>query len=260
MAKNQDYNIFAILAQFYQTNSGVFFMSILIQNACLSMCINLVRPGEISYAFFSPWLAHYRRKYINDSQAWRRKEGFVFLYGYYYAMQVIIFSIVIVFASTVPMVTVGGVLFFLMRHMIDSFNLLTVNKKEIDSSSKMFRKILLNLQFGLVLLQLCMISYLGMSGYRSGASFVTIVLAITLVVIFLNNKNLFDLAKQDQSIFNDVAVKLNETENDGHIDITEDSALYLPLLKWRSEYSHPLMLTRTGSEITSVGMGGAMMG
>ena len=60
-------------------------------------------------------------------------------------MQLIIFTIVMVFASTVPMVTVGGVLFFLMRHMIDSFNLLTVNKKEVDSSSNMFRKILVNL-------------------------------------------------------------------------------------------------------------------
>jgi hypothetical protein len=57
----------------------------IIQNACLSVCINLIRPGEIVPAFFSPWLAHYRRKYINDSQAWRRREGMVFLYGFYYA-------------------------------------------------------------------------------------------------------------------------------------------------------------------------------
>jgi hypothetical protein len=49
------------------------------------MCINLVRPGEIATAFLSPWMAHYRRKYINDSQAWRRREGMVFLYGFYYA-------------------------------------------------------------------------------------------------------------------------------------------------------------------------------
>jgi hypothetical protein len=61
------FNILAILARFYQNpDAGAFFASMVVQNACLSMCINLVRPGEISMAFFSPWLAHYRRKYIND--------------------------------------------------------------------------------------------------------------------------------------------------------------------------------------------------
>lgn len=85
VAKANDYSLIAILSQFYTNDSGVFFVSMLLQNACLSFCINLVRPGELTYAFFSPWLAHYRRKYINDSQAWRRKEGQVFLYGFYYA-------------------------------------------------------------------------------------------------------------------------------------------------------------------------------
>ncbi len=67
LAKSQNYNILSIFSSFYTSNSGVFFVSMLVQNACLSLCINLVRPGEVSYAFFSPWLAHYRRKYINDS-------------------------------------------------------------------------------------------------------------------------------------------------------------------------------------------------
>jgi hypothetical protein len=144
VAKLHNYNIFAILAQFYTTDSGVFFVSILISNACLSLCSSLVRPGEISWAFFSPWLAHYKRKYIHDSQAWRRKEGMVFLYGYNYALHLVLFTMIMVFASSVPMVLIAGLIFFAIRHVIDSYNLLTLNKKEIDSSSSMFRKILLN--------------------------------------------------------------------------------------------------------------------
>lgn len=61
------YNPIAVLAQIYSGDSGVFFVSMLIQNSCLSVCASLVRGGEISYAFFSPWLAHYRRKYTHDS-------------------------------------------------------------------------------------------------------------------------------------------------------------------------------------------------
>lgn len=67
VVQSNSYNPIQIFAQFYSTDSGVFFVSMLFQNACLSLCTNLVRPGEISIAFFSPWLAHYRRKYLNDS-------------------------------------------------------------------------------------------------------------------------------------------------------------------------------------------------
>ena len=148
-----DYNIISILGQFYMNkDSGVFFASLIIQNACLSLCINLIRPGEIVTAFFSPWLAHYRRKYINDSFPWRRREGMVFLYGFYYAQELAIFTIIIVFASFVPIISLTGFLFFGFRHLIDSYNLLTVNRKEIDSSRQMFQKILLTAQFAILLL------------------------------------------------------------------------------------------------------------
>ncbi len=185
----------SILAQFYQQDSGVFFVSMLIQNACLSLCTNLVRPGEMSAAFMSPWLAHYRRKYINDSQAWRRREDMVFQYGFYYAQHLIIFSIVLVFASSVPMVALAGFLFFGMRHVIDSYNLLTNNRKEIDSSCKVFQKILLHTQFAILLLQLCMISYLAMNSYMSNACFLGVIFAISCVVVILTNKSLFDVTK-----------------------------------------------------------------
>lgn len=59
------------LAKFYSgehlQSQGVFFVSLIVQNACLSVCLNLLRPGELVSAFLSPWLAHYRRKYMNDS-------------------------------------------------------------------------------------------------------------------------------------------------------------------------------------------------
>lgn len=74
---------------------------------------------------------------MNDSQPWRRNEAFVFLYGYYGALQLVIFSIVVVYACLVPLVAVAGLLFFLLRHASDGFSLLTVNRKEIDSSSKL---------------------------------------------------------------------------------------------------------------------------
>jgi hypothetical protein len=50
------------------------------------------------------------------------------------------------------MIALAGFLFFGMRHVIDSYNLLTNNRKEIDSSCKVFQKILLHIQYGIILL------------------------------------------------------------------------------------------------------------
>ena len=67
----------------------------------------------------------------------------VFQYGFYYAQHLVLFTIVLVFSTTVPMISIAGFMFFGMRHIVDSYNLLTVNRKEIDSSCKVFQKILL---------------------------------------------------------------------------------------------------------------------
>ena len=160
----------------------------------------------------------------------------------------------LVFASTVPLVGFAGVLFFCMRHVVDSYNLLTNNRKEIDSSSKVFQKILLHIQFAILLLQLCMIAYMATNAYRSCACFLGVVLAITLLLVALTNKSLFDINKQDQTIFNDAEEPVPlEEELGGHQDDlhgcnSQCSVLYAPLMKWRQEYSHPLMIGSSRAE------------
>lgn len=129
------------------------------------------------------------------------------------------------------MITIGGLLFFGMRHIIDSYNLLTVNRKEINSSSGMFRKILITFQLAVILLQLCLISYLSINGYLSCAALLALTFFISCLVIILTNKSLFDIAKQDPNIFND-EVKI-PTDEDGNIEINENSQLYIPIMKWR---------------------------
>lgn len=44
-----------------------------------------------------------------------------------------IFSICVFFSATIPLVTVATYLFILLRHWTDCYNLLNVNRKEIDS-------------------------------------------------------------------------------------------------------------------------------
>lgn len=83
-----------------------------------------------------------------------------------------------------------------------------------------------------------MLSYLFRNGYYSCAAFLGVAVLISTFAIVFTNKSLFDISKQDQSIFNDDTVDFCE---DG--EITEESPLYVPLMQWRAEYNHPLMLS-----------------
>lgn len=65
-----------------------------------------------------------------------------------------IFAIILVFSSTVPIVTLTGALYIFLKHGVDSFNLLTMHRKELESKSEMFDYILFTGQLILILYQL----------------------------------------------------------------------------------------------------------
>ncbi len=66
-------------------------------------------------------------------------------------------------------------------------------------------------------------------------------LAVTTIVIVSTNENLFDLQKLDRTIFNEVPADLASYETNSF------------LLKWRSEYNHPLMLNSTAGAFSAGG-------
>lgn len=86
-------------------------------------------------AWMSSWLSDYKRKFMNDSKPWRRKPIFCFQYGYFYAQMCTCFAIVICFSSTVPLITVAGAIYIILRHVTDAYTLLTVHRKEMESES-----------------------------------------------------------------------------------------------------------------------------
>ncbi len=130
----KNYDIAHILGDMYISDSGTFFVVLLIQCACFSAMGSLIRFGEIVANYCSPWLAHFQRKYLNDSAPWRRQEDYVFPYGFFYAYYLTIFTIVLIFSTTVPLITVAGAIFFGVVHVLDGYRILTVHLKEMESS------------------------------------------------------------------------------------------------------------------------------
>lgn len=112
----------------------------------------------------------------------------MFLYGYYAALQLVIFSIVIVYACFIPLVAVAGLLFFLLRHAADGYCLLTVNRKEIDSSGRLPLRIIHTCQLPVLLLQMCMIATTASEGHTPIASFLGVVFIASLSITAWNLK------------------------------------------------------------------------
>lgn len=137
----KNYDITHILGDLYIVDSGTFFVILLIQCACFTSIGSITRVGDILASYCSAWLAHYQRKYLNDSAPWRREESYIFSYGFSYAYHLTIFAIVIIFSTTVPLITVAGAIFFGIMHVVDGYRILTVYLKEMESTAGLVIKL-----------------------------------------------------------------------------------------------------------------------
>jgi hypothetical protein len=64
---SKQFKLSEILGDLYIANSGIFFVSILIQQACLSSAFYIMNFQDIFFSYFSPWLALEKRKIFTDS-------------------------------------------------------------------------------------------------------------------------------------------------------------------------------------------------
>lgn len=131
----KNYNPKELLSDVYYSDSGFFFVALIIQQGCLSSSFYMIRAADLIMNWLSPWIADYKRKFMNDQFAWRRRPENSFQYGYFYAQMVVVFAIVLIFSSTAPIITIAGALFYLLRHVTDSFNIMTFHRIEMESRS-----------------------------------------------------------------------------------------------------------------------------
>ena len=124
--------IILILSNFFLL--GTFFVNLIIQSTIFGNFFYLTRLDELIKNSFSPFFAFYNRHFINTSKPWIRKEGDLFNFGFFYAHMLTIYSIALVFSSTVPFVCFAAFIYFSLKHGVDFINLLTLHRAETDSS------------------------------------------------------------------------------------------------------------------------------
>ena len=185
-----------VMGDLYTPDSGVFFVTLLIQNSTITGTIYLTRIVDILGHYCSPWLTHHRRQILNDREPWRKSDNDIFPFGFYYAQMITTIAIVTIFSSTIPLVTVSGIFFFLVRHFVDGYNLLTVHKKEIESSQGLVTRVLFALHCCVLLYQLAMIGFFMIHGRYYESIAVGLIGFLTFVFMCLQlNHKLVDFRK-----------------------------------------------------------------
>lgn len=224
----KNYNFAEILANIYLTDSGFFFIQLVIQNGTLSSMFYLMRMGEFLSNKLSTFMAYHKRFFMNAGKHWIREEKDVFQYGYFYGQMMVIYSICLVFSTMVPLVTVAGVYFFASRHLIDFNSLLTVHRVEMDSSGEMVRASLIfqintALKYSnipIILFQLCMTCF-----FFVNSKYLACILGASIFIVSL----VYMIASHSQYIFDifSLSEKLQNYEHsNSRISINEIS-------KWR---------------------------
>lgn len=238
---SKNYNPKEILSDIYYSDTGFFFVALIIQQGCLSASFYVTRLNDLMGAYFSPFLADYKRKYMSDSMPWRRPAYLTFQYGYFYAQIMTIFAIILIYSSTVPIITLMGALYLFIKHGVDSFNILTMHRKEMESKSEMLRYILITGQIILILYQSAVLVFFSINDMNLQAFIVTVTLLCTIVFVIYTNEEVFEAEKIPSLV---MAERANRS-----LDLIQDS-----ISKWRKEYSHPLLLISAAQQAQAYGV------
>ena len=81
-----------------------------------------------------------------------------------------------------------------MRHVSNSFMLLTLHKREIDSSSGCIRVIILSAQVCVLLQLVCNISFFFMNHRFQESSIMIVVLFVALIYVYVNDTDFLDIS------------------------------------------------------------------
>ena len=107
-------------------------------------------------------------------------------------------AICIFFSATIPLVSIATAFFCLLRHLVDCFNLLNVNRKEIDSQGSMIEAATNTAFFMVVSYQCCMMAYFSTNNLQAEAFVCTFMFIFSIFYIVLTYTYVNDIESGDK--------------------------------------------------------------
>ena len=109
LISSKKFNINHFKNIFNEKNAN-FFILFILQNATFSFIYSILRLNDLYNCNLSPSFANFRRENIKN-QIWRREKRDLFEIGYYYAVMIILLTIIMVYSMTVPLIHLAGMFF-----------------------------------------------------------------------------------------------------------------------------------------------------
>ena len=132
-----------LLGKKYLTDFGYEKLILIVSYGLFIGIFELNKITEVIMNRFHIFFVFYKRYFLfSNENHWRRNEKDIFEYGYYYACMITFLTVIMIFSSTVPLIIVGGLYYFIIKHLIDSINILTVYRREMDSNGDLVNSIL----------------------------------------------------------------------------------------------------------------------
>ena len=103
-------------------DNGAFFVNYVITTALIGTGLELIRFGDLLYYLLMVLIS--RSKV--DTPAIRKEIKYEFRFGDHYARMMLIFAMVTMFSMSCPLITPFGLLYFILKHMVDKHNLIFV--------------------------------------------------------------------------------------------------------------------------------------
>jgi hypothetical protein len=122
------------------------------------------------------------------------------------------------------MVSIAAFIFVYMRHMVDSYNLLTFYRREIESSGKIADYITNTALIMVVIYQICMTAYFVIHNRQTETIVCTVIFLLSVFYAAITYESVYDLARIEENM-----------ETIGEFD-------EVAFGKWKNEYAHPLVV------------------
>ncbi|CAI2383929.1 unnamed protein product [Moneuplotes crassus] len=168
---------------FTMLDSTPFFGKLITQLSIFGSIFYLLRLGDLINGYLSPYYCTYIRDKFNSDQGWRRNPEAVFQYGYFYSQIVTAFTIIVLFSSTAPVIALLGSMFYYLKLLVDSHLLISVHKKEMDSSVYLYKRVITMLIVSLLFYQCVIILFFYFNDQFIATFIVGIILFLTFICI-----------------------------------------------------------------------------
>ena len=181
---NESKKVDELLETFYLQNTGSLFVILLIQSGVFSFSLYVLQLPDLFFNLCSRRMVVAWRNSRIKQDVWMKDEVDNFQYGYFYAINIVFLIIVLVFSTTVPAISVSGLIYFFLRGVSDSWDLITCHRKEMDSNGKIIDRIISVCCFGGILFELLIITYYSVSQLKYNVIIMVLILMASIFMIW----------------------------------------------------------------------------